>query len=78
MKLTRELMRSHIAAVLHEDEDQIGGADNLVDLGLDSLRAMSLTTRWSETGIELDFAELAEDLTLDAWWSIVKRQQERT
>lgn len=73
--LTRESMRADIAAMIHEDPDEIGGEDNLMDLGLDSMRAMKLLTRWNETGLGLDFSEFAERLTLDAWWSIVNRYQ---
>lgn len=72
--LTRERMRAEIAAMLHEDPSEIGGEDNLIDLGLDSMRAMSLLTRWNETGLNLDFSEFAERLTLDAWWAIVQRR----
>jgi hypothetical protein len=39
--LTRERMRADIAALLHEDPEEIGGEDNLIDLGLDSMRAMT-------------------------------------
>ncbi|MBO1074558.1 phosphopantetheine-binding protein [Roseomonas marmotae] len=73
--LTRESLRADIAAMIHEDPEEIGGDDNLIDLGLDSLRAMTLLVRWSETGLRLDFSEFAEQLTLDAWWAIVERQQ---
>jgi aryl carrier-like protein len=75
--LTRERMRADIAAVIHEDAEEIGGDDNLIDLGLDSMRAMNLLVRWAETGISLDFSEFAERLTLDAWWAIVDRVQSR-
>ena len=54
--LTRERMRADIAAMIHEDPEEIGGDDNLIDLGLDSMRAMNLLVRWAETGLTLDFA----------------------
>ncbi|MCG7361726.1 phosphopantetheine-binding protein [Pseudoroseomonas wenyumeiae] len=73
--LTRERMRADIAAMIHEDPEEIGGDDNLIDLGLDSMRAMNLLVRWAETGLTLDFSEFAERLTLDAWWAIVDRVQ---
>jgi len=71
--LTREQLRADIARLLHEDPEAIGGDDDLADLGLDSMRAMSLLLRWNETGLDLDFSEFAEKLTLDAWWAIVAR-----
>ena len=38
------------------------------------MRAMNLLTRWNEGGLDLDFSEFAETLTLDAWWAIVQRR----
>jgi aryl carrier-like protein len=76
VSLTRERMRADIAALIHEAPEEIGGDDNLIDLGLDSMRAMNLLVAWSKTGLELDFSEFAERLTLDAWWAIVRRCQE--
>jgi aryl carrier-like protein len=73
--LTREAMRADIAALIHEDPGEIGGDDNLIDLGLDSMRAMNLLVRWAESGLSLDFSEFAERLTLDHWWAIVQRVQ---
>ncbi|MFC3123731.1 phosphopantetheine-binding protein [Pseudoroseomonas globiformis] len=73
--LTRDAMRAQIAATIHEDPSEIGDDDNLMDLGLDSIRAMQLLTRWNETGLGLDFPEFAERLTLNAWWTIVERHQ---
>jgi aryl carrier-like protein len=74
--LTRESLRADIAALLHEAPDEIGGDDDLIDLGLDSMRAMALLTRWAQAGnLSFDFAEFAERLTLDAWWAIVARVQ---
>jgi aryl carrier-like protein len=73
--LTRESMRADIAALIHEDPAEIGGDDNLIDLGLDSMRAMNLLVGWSKTGLALDFGEFAERLTLDSWWAIIRRVQ---
>jgi aryl carrier-like protein len=74
--LTRESLRADIAALLHETPEEIGGDDDLIDLGLDSMRAMALLTRWAQAGgLSFDFAEFAERLTLDAWWAIIARVQ---
>ena len=74
--LTRERMRADIAALLHERPEDIGGEDELMDLGLDSMRAMALLTRWArEANLTLEFSEFAERLTLDAWWAIMARAQ---
>ena len=73
--ITRERMRADIAKMLHEDPEEIGGEDSLMDLGLDSMRAMNLVLAWSEGGLELEFAEFAERPTLDGWWELVRDRQ---
>ncbi|MFH5924331.1 phosphopantetheine-binding protein [Roseomonas xinghualingensis] len=71
--MTRERMRADIARALRMDPEEVGGDDDLNDLGLDSMRAMSMVLRWTERGLQLDFGELAEKLTLDAWWAVAER-----
>lgn len=72
--ISRERMRADIARMLHEDEEAIGGDDDLMDLGLDSMRAMNLVLLWSEGGLDLDFSEFAERPTLNGWWELVARK----
>jgi aryl carrier-like protein len=71
--LTIERMRADIAKVLHEAPEDIGDDDNLIDLGVDSLRALNLSLAWSEA-VPLDFSELAEHVTLAGWWAVVERR----
>ncbi|MCK0207825.1 phosphopantetheine-binding protein [Starkeya koreensis] len=73
--VTRERMRADIAKMLHEDPEEISGGDSLIDLGLDSMRAMNLVLAWSEGGLDLEFSEFAEDPTLDGWWALVDARQ---
>lgn len=75
MALSLEQMRRDIAELIHEDPETIGLDDNLMDLGLDSMRALNLVLAWSEKGVEMDFSELAERPTLGGWWSIAQRRQ---
>ncbi|MGI6244431.1 MAG: phosphopantetheine-binding protein [Pseudochelatococcus sp.] len=67
---TRETMRADIARVIGEDPADIGDDDSLIDLGLDSIRAMMLVQHWRERGLPLDFARLAEKPTLAQWWAL--------
>lgn len=76
MTLTLETMRADIARVIHEEPDSIGLDDNLMDLGLDSMRAMNLVLAWGEAGVELDFSALAEKPTLAGWWAHAEARQE--
>jgi aryl carrier-like protein len=75
MAITLERMRADIAAILHEDPEEIGLDDNLADLGLDSMRVMNLLVTWTELGADFEFGEAAEDFTLAGWWQAVQRHQ---
>lgn len=72
-ELTLESMRADIARILHEDPDEVGDTDSLIDLGLDSIRAMALVTRWRAMGADMEFPELAEDPSLAHWWRVAER-----
>lgn len=75
--MTQESMRADLARLLRMAPDEIEEDDNLIDLGLDSMRAMSLLTRWSEQGVELDLAAVAETVTLRAWWALAETAMAR-
>jgi len=69
MTVTLDSMRADIARAIGDDPEAVGMDDNLMDLGLDSMRAMTLVVGWSETGLDLDFSALAETPTLRGWWA---------
>lgn len=69
--LNSHRMRADVADVLGIHPDEIAADDNLIDLGLDSIRLMSLVERWSAAGVAVDFAELAEHPTLDHWATVI-------
>lgn len=73
--LTLVQMRADIAALLHEDPQEIQLDDNLMDLGLDSLRVMNLLERWARQGVQLDFTRVAEHVTLAGWWQLARAAQ---
>jgi bifunctional isochorismate lyase/aryl carrier protein len=74
--LTLEQMRADVAAILHEPPEAISVDDNLMDLGLDSMRVMTLLLDWSgRLGVEIDFATIAEHRTLAGWWEVVRARQ---
>lgn len=72
-RMTREQMRADLARLLRMAPEEIEEDDNLIDLGLDSMRAMALLTRWAEQGVDLDLAAVAERVTLGAWWALAER-----
>ncbi|MFC5751802.1 AMP-binding protein [Actinomadura rugatobispora] len=48
--------------------------DNLIELGMDSIRLMGLTGRLRKRGVEVRFAELAERPTLNQWWELLEER----
>ena len=76
--LTLERMRADVAEMLGEAPEDIGNDENLMDLGLDSMRVLGLVLAWGNTGIPLEFGHLAEHATLGGWWSVVQRLQNRS
>lgn len=73
--LTLETMRADIAQVIEAEPEEVGDDDNLMDLGLDSMRMMGLVVKWGQTGIRLEFFDLAEYRTLKEWWQVIQRLQ---
>jgi len=73
--LDLERMRADVARVLECEPADIGDDDNLIDLDLDSMRMLGLVLAWSNTGLPLEFSQLAEHTTLRQWWQVVQRLQ---
>lgn len=76
LPITLDQLRADIAEILEEDLSTIGDDDNLMDLGLDSMRAMNLASHWDETGVPLDFTDLAEAMTVRALWETLNQKQQ--
>lgn len=72
MAITLEKMRADIAALIYMEPEEIGLDDNLMDLGLDSMRLLNLIMIWEQAGVNLDFGVFAERFTLAAWWEAVQ------
>lgn len=73
--LDLERMRADVARVLDCEPADIGEDDNLMDLDLDSMRMLGLVLAWSNTGLPLEFSQLAEHSTLRQWWAVVQTLQ---
>ena len=68
-------MRSDVAAALGEPVSSIDDHESLVDLGLDSIRIMSLVEQWRGGGFTPSYLDLAAEPTLAAWWGLHGAQQ---
>lgn len=71
-----EQLRAQIAEVLDEPADSFGPDDDLFDVGLDSIRLMTLVERWRSGGVPLAFVELAEQPTVNGWWSLIQKSKD--
>lgn len=67
--VTRDRMRADLLGILDDPPETLGDDDDLLDLGLDSLRVMALITRWREAGLPLAAEDVIEaEPTLAGWW----------
>ncbi|MEU8820501.1 phosphopantetheine-binding protein [Actinoplanes sp. NPDC048796] len=73
--LSLERLRGDVAEVLAEEPGTFADDDNLIDRGLDSIRLMSLATRWREAGFEAGYLDLAQEPTVKAWYNLVTAQR---
>lgn len=64
-------LRADVADVLGEEPEDIGAKEDLLDLGLDSVRMMALVRRWRADGARVSFLELAEHRTLAEWSALI-------
>ncbi len=59
-----------------ELEDLAGYTDSLLDFGLDSVQIMSFIGQLEKLGISVSFIELAANVELKAWWTLIDNKQE--
>ncbi|USQ85071.1 phosphopantetheine-binding protein [Streptomyces phaeoluteigriseus] len=72
MSLTVEQIRADVADVLGEEPEDIPVDENLLDLGLDSVRIMTLLERWRhDHAVTAGFADLAERPAVEAWAALL-------
>lgn len=71
----QEILRADIAETLEIDASEVDENANLMDLGLDSMRAMNLATLWEERGLPLDFSDLGEAETLAELAALMEQRQ---
>lgn len=70
--MSLETMQRDVAEILDLDIDDIDIDENLMLLGLDSIRAMSLFESWRKQGLNIAFTEVIKKVTLREWWQAIK------
>ncbi|PJN89531.1 isochorismatase [Bacillus sp. mrc49] len=73
--LTLDGLRFAIADLMGESPSDIGDHEDLVDIGMDSIRMMSLVEILRGKGAEINFMQMAEKPTLAAWWELLSSQK---
>lgn len=66
--LSTEDIRETVARALDVSADSVGDHDDLIALGLDSIRMMKLAGGWRKRGFVVNFAELAAEPSVGAWF----------
>ena len=69
--LSLDRLRSDVAEALDEEPGSFADDENLIDLGLDSIRLMSLAARWREAGFAAGYLDLAQEPTVAAWHALL-------
>ena len=69
--LDRATLRAEVAEQIDLAVDAFGDEDDLLLIGLDSVRMMALADRWRSLGAGIDFATLAAAPTLAAWATLL-------
>ncbi|CCQ10007.1 Isochorismatase [Pseudoalteromonas luteoviolacea B = ATCC 29581] len=69
--LTIEEIQSAIADVMGMDINDILLDENLVYLGLDSIRVMILVDKWRGAGVDINLADLAHCTTVTQWHKVI-------
>ncbi|PKG40107.1 isochorismatase family protein [Psychromonas sp. Urea-02u-13] len=66
--LSLESMRKDVAGILDIDLDEVDVKENLIFIGLDSIRVMTLHDRWKKQGFNIDLSDMVKKNTLEEWY----------
>lgn len=68
-------LRELVAETLGQPVATLSDADNLVELGLDSVRVMKIAGLLRREGIRLRFADMMTQPTMDGWLALVGEER---
>lgn len=74
-ELSLESMRKDVAGILDIDLDEVDVKENLIFLGLDSIRVMTLHDRWKKQGFKIDLSDMVKKNTLEEWCQAAQESQ---
>ncbi|WP_437616717.1 isochorismatase family protein [Sorangium sp. So ce834] len=70
-------LRGDVAEILDQPASALSDREHVLDLGLDSIRLMTLVERWRAAGLDVTFVELGELQTLAQWWELLSTRLPR-
>ncbi|MDZ7867967.1 MAG: isochorismatase family protein [Rheinheimera sp.] len=69
-------LTEHVLYLIAEDVAEFSADANLLDYGIDSVQIMAIVAKWREQGLNVDFIDLAEQPTLNAWLALLQSRQQ--
>ncbi|MGP9041787.1 isochorismatase family protein [Cytobacillus kochii] len=73
---THSEIKTKVAEILDISPSEIKDDDDLVSLGLDSIRMMTLVEEWRAEGADVNFMKMASNPTLQAWYEMFPQTDE--
>ena len=73
-QISRDEIKATIAAQLGCPAEDVADHDDLIQLGLNSIRMMAMAGGWRKRGAAITFAELAANPTVDSWHALLGGQ----
>ncbi|TVU61784.1 isochorismatase family protein [Vibrio atlanticus] len=70
--LSLNVLQYDVAETLGVSYEEIDVNENLIFMGLDSMRAMTLVEKWNKQGANISFAQLIEAVSLQEWWQAIE------
>ena len=70
--LSLSVLQSDVAKTLGVSCEDIDVNENLMFMGLDSMRAMILVEKWNKQGANVSFSQLIEAVSLQEWWQTIE------
>ena len=70
--LSLSVLQSDVAETLGVSCEDIDVNENLMFMGLDSIRAMILVEKWNKQGANVSFSQLIEAVSLQEWWQTIE------
>ncbi|MFE9748343.1 amino acid adenylation domain-containing protein [Saccharothrix saharensis] len=75
---SREEIRALLAEHLELEPEQIGFDDDLVELGLHSMRMIKIAAGWRAEGFDVNFGDLAQRPSIDEWHQLIGSRDTRS